>query len=126
VSQKIHHLLWNPKVRYRIHKNPPLVPALTQMSEVCVVIVSSFKISLNVHRLHVGETLIEKQSHLEPRSLDALDQRLKQYLLRVSSAVPHSEIKTCYSEIFVIFLSSSIHNHATALTSTLHNISHNH
>jgi hypothetical protein len=50
-SQEISHLLWDPKVTYRLHKSPSLVPTLIQMNPV-----------------HISHTLIEIHFSIALRS----------------------------------------------------------
>jgi len=56
-DQEIHYLLWNPKIHYRVHKNPSLDPVFSQLNPVPTITLYCFKISFNI-KLHIYLLLV--------------------------------------------------------------------
>jgi len=79
-SQEIPHILWNPKVNFRIHKSPPPVSILSQINPVHALNPSSWR-SILIFSCHLRLSL---QSGLFPR------------VSRQNPVCTSSVVHTCY------------------------------
>jgi hypothetical protein len=68
-TQEIHRLLWNPKFRFRVDKNPSMVHILSQMKTVRILPHNSFKIHFNIILLPLSSLLCNLNAKIPRRSL---------------------------------------------------------